>query len=74
MTSNNWSELLQTLSELHDVAPDYRLGQLICNLAMHVDEPDTVAVWDVEDEDLLSAAREFLKTLRERSSSSPAAH
>ncbi len=64
MKPNDWSELIQLLGELHEVAPNYRLGQLICNLAMLVDEPDTVSVWDVEDDDLLESARRFLGNLR----------
>lgn len=64
MKQADWSELLDVLSELHEVAPSYRFGQLICNVTAFVDEPGTVSVRDVEDRDLLAAAWHFLETHR----------
>lgn len=64
MKRNDWSELLQTLEELHEAAPDFRFGQLVCNAAMHTEPPDETTVWDIEDSDLLAAAKSLLEQLR----------
>ena len=68
MKHHDWQEILETLFGLHEAAPGYRFGQLICNLSMHVGEPDTVSVWDVEDQDLLEAAKRLLEALTDQAS------
>jgi hypothetical protein len=47
------AELLEALAELCRQYPDWRLGQLVANVAGWADQD----VWDVEDEQLLKAAR-----------------
>ena len=47
------AELLETLAELSRRYPDWRLGQLVANVA----EWENQTVWDVEDSDLLRIAR-----------------
>ena len=60
MTSATRRELLRVLDDLSARMPDVRLGQLVVNLAYAAKGPTQEAVWDVEDDDLLRAAREQL--------------
>jgi hypothetical protein len=62
-------ELLKVLGELSEVCPEMRLGQWIANLATLARGAAVEAIWDVEDEELLAAARRQLETLRARASS-----
>jgi hypothetical protein len=59
-------ELLRVLSELGEYAPDVRFGQLLVNLSYMAKSFTSEAIWDVEDEELLSAARTHLKDLAEK--------
>jgi hypothetical protein len=60
-------ELLRVLSGFSDHAPDVRFGQLICNLAFLARSSGPSDVWDVEDDELLEAARSHLHDLELRS-------
>jgi hypothetical protein len=51
-------ELLEILAELSEAAPDVRFGQLITNLAYLSRGLSQDAAWEVEDAQLLSAARQ----------------
>jgi hypothetical protein len=53
------AELWAALAELSRRYPDWRLGQLIANVADWADQ----GVWDVEDADLLRVARRHLAQL-----------
>jgi hypothetical protein len=68
VTREQQKELLRALDELHDALPDMRFGQLVSNLATLARGPEPESVWDVEDEELLAAAREQLRSLRARAS------
>ena len=68
MTDQTRQELLAILSELSEYCPDVRLGQLLTNLATLAKGPEVEAIWDVEDTELLAAARQQLKTFRARNS------
>lgn len=57
MNNQQHSELLDEISELCLKYPHWRFGQLIANIAGWADE----TVWDVEDEQLLQAARLHLQ-------------
>jgi hypothetical protein len=57
MTSQDRIPLLQAIAELCGRYPNWRLGQLVANVAGWAD----VDVWDVEDEQLLAAARAHLQ-------------
>jgi hypothetical protein len=59
-------ELLACLTELSEVAPDLRLGQLVANLATLAQGAKVEAIWDAEDEELLMAARRLLEHYRSR--------
>jgi hypothetical protein len=49
--------LLDAIAELSRRYPDWRLGQLIANVAGWADKE----IWDVEDEQLLAAAQLHLR-------------
>ena len=54
------AELLAALAELGRARPDWRLGQTLANLAMTAGRLDAGGVWDLEDAEALTAARELL--------------
>ena len=54
-------ELLTALAELSKVHPDWRLGQMIANLAMSAGLTEPSAIWDLEDDKALAAARRLLE-------------
>jgi hypothetical protein len=58
------TDLVETLVELRRLYPDWRFGQLISNVAGWADHD----VWDVEDEQLLVAAKEHLRSVSVKSS------
>jgi hypothetical protein len=68
MTNETRQKLLQVLGELSEQCPEVRLGQLIANLGTLAKGPTVEAVWDVEDEELLEAARRQLEVFRARHS------
>ena len=59
-------ELLRLLGEISVLAPDLRLGQLIANLATLAQGACVGAIWDVEDVELLPAARKLLDHYKHR--------
>ena len=52
--------LLTALADLGQRYPDWRLGQMLANLATTAGRLDAGAVWDLEDDEALAAARELL--------------
>lgn len=54
-------ELLRVLERLADECPDVRFGQLIANLSYLAKGATGEAVWDVEDQELLAAAKRQLE-------------
>jgi hypothetical protein len=59
-------DVLDALGRLSETVPDWRLGQVIANLAVAARGPTPEAVWDVEDEELLAAIRRLLEKHRDR--------
>jgi hypothetical protein len=59
-------EALQALAELSELAPEVRLGQLMANLSYVARGLSPEAIWDMEDEELLAAARKHLEEWRAR--------
>jgi hypothetical protein len=59
-------KLLEALAELRSLFPDWRMGQLVANLATATGGSDAGAIWDVEDEDLLVAAQRLIERNRGR--------
>jgi hypothetical protein len=66
MTERDSSELLSCLCELRRAWPEVRFGQLIANLAVVARGTEPGAVWEMEDEELLAAAKWQLAELRSR--------
>ncbi len=54
------SEVLHAVEELSEACPEYRLGQMIANLTMLARGDEEGAIWDIEDGELLAAARKHL--------------
>ena len=59
-------EVLQTLAEISELAPEVRLGQLIANLSYLARGLSNESIWDMEDDELLAAARKHLEEWRGR--------
>lgn len=60
MNNETRSELLSIIAQISAHAPELRLGQLVANIATLARGADVQAVWDAEDDELLSAARRLL--------------
>jgi hypothetical protein len=54
-------ELIQALGELRSLFPDWRMGQLVANLVTATGATGAGAIWDVEDAQLLTAARRLIE-------------
>ncbi len=60
------ADLLTALAELGRRRPDWRLGQTIANVATTAGRIDAGGVWDLEDEEALTAVRELLSQCSEQ--------
>lgn len=67
MNTATTDELLDALTELRGRFPHWRLGQLIANLVTAAGFDSVDAIWDVEDPQLLAAARRLIESNRDRS-------
>ncbi len=54
-------ELMEALGQLRVLFPDWRMGQLVANLVLAAGGTDDAAIWEVEDEQLLAAARRLIE-------------
>lgn len=54
-------ELLEVLTELTELYPNMRFGQLVANVSYRAKGPYKESIWDVTDEEWLRAAREHLE-------------
>jgi hypothetical protein len=59
-------ELMEAIVEVRALFPDWRMGQLIANLATASGLANNEGIWDVQDEQLLVAARRLIERNRER--------
>jgi hypothetical protein len=59
-------ELIVALSELRALFPEWRMGQMIANLAMAAGKTEPSGIWDIEDDQLLAAARRLIERNRGR--------
>lgn len=66
MTTIAGEELLVALAELRVLFPDWRVGQMVANLVQAAGLDKEGAVWEVEDEQLLAAARRFIERNQSR--------
>lgn len=62
----NRAELLKVLAELSELHPQWRLGQMLANLAMSAGRSESEAIWDLEDHEALAAARRMLEKHRQQ--------
>jgi hypothetical protein len=53
------AELLKALTKLGQAHSEWRLGQMLGNLAMSAGRTEASGVWDLEDSEALAAARRF---------------
>jgi hypothetical protein len=60
MTSSTSDQLLAAMAELRSLFPDWRVGQLVANLTQAAGRDREGAIWDVEDDELLAAARRLI--------------
>jgi hypothetical protein len=67
-------ELINAISELRSLFPDWRMGQLVANLVTAAGGTDPEAIWNVEDEDLLAAARRLIERNRGRGATNVVPH
>lgn len=54
------NEVLAQVEELWRLYPDWRLGQLLCNVAAWAD-PTPESVWNVEDNEIVAQIQEHLQ-------------
>ena len=58
-------ELLVALSQLSRIRPQWRFGQIVANVAMTAGRLDAGGVWDLEDEEALTAAKTLIQQYSE---------
>lgn len=59
-------ELIAALVELGTLFPNWRFGQLVANVATAARGPNSEAIWDSEDEELIAAANRLIERNRSR--------
>ncbi|HVA45219.1 MAG: hypothetical protein B7Z73_19855 [Planctomycetia bacterium 21-64-5] len=57
-------ELLAAVEEISLIRPDWRLGQLVANLATTAGRLDAGAVWELDDTEALAAAKVLIEQHR----------
>jgi hypothetical protein len=60
------AELLKALADLSEIHPNWRLGQMLANVAMAAGHTESEAVWELQDEEALTAARTMLESTQQR--------
>ncbi len=55
------ADLLTALAQLSHLYPEWRLGQMMANVAMTAGKLEASGVWDLEDEEALAAANLLIK-------------
>ena len=66
MTTTVGDELLGAIAELRVLFPDWRVGQLVASLVQAAGRVEERAVSEVEDEQLLAAARRLIERNQSR--------
>ena len=62
MTEASTAQIVAVLRQRRGMHPDWRVGQLVANVAMFARGPIASAVWDVEDTEFVHAAEEHPET------------
>jgi hypothetical protein len=73
MTTTTGEELLKAIQDLRNLFPDWRMGQLVANLTQAAGRDREGAIWEVEDDQLLAAARRLIERNRGREAPRPEA-
>jgi hypothetical protein len=68
MNQTTSDALLEAIARLRQLFPEWRLGQLVANLTTAAGCQEAEAIWDVEDEVLLAAARRLITRNADRQS------
>jgi hypothetical protein len=66
MISATRQEILRQLQRLSELAPEVRFGQLIANLAFLAAGPWDETLWNLEDDQLLTAIQQHIVDLEAR--------
>jgi hypothetical protein len=66
-------QLLEALSHLGRLRPQWRLGQTFANLATTAGRLEPSGVWDLEDQEALEAARTLIAEYSQTTDASPQA-
>ena len=66
MIDRTRQEILRSLERLSELTPDVRFGQLIANLPYLAIGPSPEAIWEMDDEQLLVAVRQYTAELSRR--------
>lgn len=69
MISSIRSEALEVLTEVCDMSPDVRLGQLLAHLGFLGEDQTSHSLWDIDDQDLLAVLRQHRAELAARQTS-----
>jgi hypothetical protein len=64
-------DILRLLERVSALAPDVRFGQLVANLAFLAAGPWDQTLWDLEDEQLLTALQQHAEDLARRQEDRP---
>jgi hypothetical protein len=65
------AELLKALAKLGQAHSEWRLGQMLGNLAMAARRTEAGGVWDLEDGEALAAAQRLLERRHQQAASKP---
>ena len=60
MTKDQQTRFANVMAGLMALYPQWRIGQLIANVAWWARGPNNEAIWDVEDDEFLAAAEAHL--------------
>ena len=64
MNPTTRSELFEVLAELSEMYPDWRIGQMLGNLATFAGKTSPEALWDMEDDEFIAAAKRHMERRR----------
>ena len=65
MSDDTRRDILDVLDNLMQEHPDWRVGQLVANIAFLARQTNS-ATWDVENEEFVQTARQHLQRMAER--------
>jgi hypothetical protein len=70
MSGSTTDQLVEAIAELRLLFPDWRMGQLVANLALASGSTDPGGIWEIEDEHMLAAAHSLIERNRGRTETS----